>query len=314
VLLVVGLFAWLATACTPQGEPYATADAVDTVVLTRDEPVAARRLAWSLDTPGSGPMGVGIGVAAVTDGGLPATGVELDVVRDVGPVLFTAGRATTIHGTVSGPCTVGCEGEVVVVVHALPGAVAATAPVSVRLVARVEAALGGADPAGFVAAASLEQAGEPMAVPVVASSTVAGSERLRAGDEDGVTVPLRLRVDPAALESDRAWPLVGRIHVTLPGTASDDPDASGAYGSIVVAGAEHGLEWDTIAADWLAACPRSGPCDLPIRLVLYLAPGWDTETSGEPPELDAAWSVEARLEAFDGRAVPPDAVVLTLAP
>jgi hypothetical protein len=128
---------------------------------------------------------------------------------------------------------------------------------------------------------------------------------------------LVLRVDPAVLTDPLSFPLVGRIVTEIETTGqSYHPNAHftsvtiGTHEPVMLVG-----ENPPIDRDWLSQCEPNSPCEVRIKLESEYDAVFNSEDSDPenpaPGYVELLWSVDARLEAFDGRVLPTDALSLT---
>jgi hypothetical protein len=152
------------------------------------------------------------------------------------------------------------------------------------------------------------------------TSVVASVERaFRVSDvERRAHDQVRLRVGSAALGEPLAFPLVGRITIWVETAgASDHPNA---HSTTIAIGEDIRYmvveDQYPIDIDLLSRCEPSTDCEITISMdseydAMLNSEDFDPEDP-KPGFVELRWFVEARLEAFDGRALPEDAVVLSV--
>jgi hypothetical protein len=124
---------------------------------------------------------------------------------------------------------------------------------------------------------------------------------------------LVILVDADVLKAPLAYPLVGTVTMSIETTdASDHPNAH--LTSATVGDEEIYLmgEEPPRTIDLLAQCDAGRPCEIPVTLTS------DYDASLNSPDFDPAnappgfvalsWRVEVRIEAFDGRTLPAEAI------
>lgn len=138
---------------------------------------------------------------------------------------------------------------------------------------------------------------------------------------------IELRIDAATLTGPLEFPLVGRLSVRMVSeAASRNPYAFNAavafQGGDLVYGNPDGPPIDH---DWLAHCKPREVCIVKIELGSEYqswlnapepgpnaSPDAPVPTETQPGFVKLRWTVEAVLEAFDGRSLPPDGLVLSV--
>jgi hypothetical protein len=138
-------------------------------------------------------------------------------------------------------------------------------------------------------------------------------------DDPSESRHIELQIDGTALTDPLEFPLVGRLSIRIVSeAASGNPYASNA--TVAIQGGEALFvdpDAPPIDLDWLAHCQPRADCvvriDLGSEYQSWLnAPDPDPKASPDAPEPTEArpgfvtlhWTVEAVLEAFDGRALP----------
>ena len=297
----LALLAGVASIATSQAAPTAMATTTEEITLDALHPVAATRVAWSIDLAGASSGQAWFKASASTDGdGLPR-GVELILVPE-GP-LAAEGTGSSSRQIMIGGCQVTCGGQATVVVRAQPEAFDSDVPLVVSLETYAMAALE-SDAEAAAATVTVEQRRDMGIVHAPSAIETGTGGELRAHSDRPGVVRLDLVVDPDAIDRDRGWPLVGRIEVAVNAEGVNRPWFTGTLDGLeegVVV--EHGVP---VVVDWLGGCPADGECRMPLELVV--TPAFDEE--GRQIELRASWSAQVRLEAFDGRVLPADGLAI----
>lgn len=158
----------------------------------------------------------------------------------------------------------------------------------------------------------------PNSLAIASGSIEVGSDALEKQQR------LSLAVDDSALTGPLAFPLVGRFAVSfVVEDASGNPSAAQVTVSTRDGSDPMYLEAEVIPTDidWLGRCQAGVDCVVPLDITVLYDPSMnapypdDPETDPSPTEsapgyVRLAWTVEARLEAFDGRTLPTDALTL----
>ncbi len=144
-------------------------------------------------------------------------------------------------------------------------------------------------------------------------------------DDPSASRRVKLSVPAAALAGPLAFPLVGRLTVRVePEAASDNRYAWDSTVSLE-GGETESIQPDRpLDSDWLAKCQAGTDCvvtlDLAAEYQAWLnAPVEDADLNADAPEptetrpgfVRLHWTMEAVLQAFDGRSLPTDGMTLT---
>ena len=303
---VMGVVTAIASMATSQSAPGVSTDTTATVTLTADAPVAVRHITWSADLGASTTsdirMTAHVSLPAAGDDAfaVPAEGVLLTLIPDddsSGAPDDWEGSGQAYRSLVrTTPCGHWCSGGARLIVRAIDHFAAGAPPLALVVTAAIRAVTVSDETA---AAASAAIAIDPDASFDGSPSTAKASMTtvVRVGKADEKTIRLMAVIKAAALDDPVAWPLVARLLVS---EEQLEPDSNPEdWGGLVQVG---GGEGTYIAADavfdrdLLGECRAHHRCELPLRLTT---------------EYDVRWTVEVRLEAFDGRMLPADAVSVT---
>jgi hypothetical protein len=327
------IVAGLASMATSQSTPMVSSEIESEFHLTTEQPVAVRHFTITIVADDSEIDQVRIGasverrrqsdeVPELADD--PA--IDLTMLPDERRgVIDTSGEALAGRSlNVTGRCQAGCTQ-------------------GVTLIARLRPASGLAELDGVMAVGVYVNAGydEPtvdteVTVAEDLDRRVDGAAPTMAATIDGtITVAtndpiasrrIELAVPAAALADPLAFPLVGRLTVRVePEAASDDRYAWNSTVSIE-GGETEFIQSDgpPIDSDWLAKCQAGTDCvvtiDLAAEYQAWLnAPVGDADLDADAPEptetrpgfVRLHWTIEAVLQAFDGRRLPTDGMTLT---
>ncbi len=330
--LALLIVAGLATMATSQGAPTASAEFETDLHLTRDAPVVVRHVDLKV-TPGQDHIESVTFSASIWERTSPdsnefvdSSNARLSIVPDATDI------AIPVSADFMSPafdltllCKAGCEFGVTLVVRLAPDAPDA---VDVNLSASVFASdtyREGDDQSMDTSISLIEDVGAridgaPQGQLTVATGTIeVGTLHL----EERRTIDLTAA--GAALDGPLTFPLVGRLSVRVAvESASGNPSAARA--TVTTRDAEFPTYLDdsqnTVDLDWLAHCVAGKDCTVPVDLEVIYDPSMnapisdDPDSEAEPTEstpgfVRLTWTIEARLEALDGRTLPADALVLT---
>ena len=277
-----------------------TGEATTDLRLTPADPVATYRVDWSIDLGALQPMDAVLGAAVYADR-VRAEDIEVVLLQDGAamPEVGLSGAGATLA---TEDCAPTCSGAARIVVHAPPDAFDGDRPIEASLEAWALTAFpSDSDTSGSLVGVDLAPDDGFAVAPSVATAAAEGALAVKS-DRPGV-VQFVVRVSPEALPGPPAWPMVGRLEVTtrLPVPAPDSRYMAELRGLPDEAWVQ---DRESTSVDLLAGCPERGVCDIPLELVVEAFPG----ENGELAELDLTWEVDVRLEAFDGRELPDDAV------
>jgi hypothetical protein len=296
------------------------------VRLTRDQPVVTRHLLYDVTnrdpTVTSVTMNADVSTVEIQNGinvavapgnveftlapDPPATGVRsADEEFGSGPL----GHALDLTEA----CSRGCHGGVTAIIRLTGGAAAPGSDIHLRVDlwastdhegGSVDADLALRSEDGF------KVVGQPSSLVVTTQRTI------RVGTVEGSAhVEFTLRISPEALRAPLEFPLVGRVITSVTTiAASGDVNAHQTWVS-VGAGSQRllGDDFQPFDVDWLKQCQPAAPCEVIIGLASDYDPMMNSEDfdPADPAArgfVELRWSVEARLEAFDGRALPEGAL------
>ena len=327
MLVVAGL----ATMATSQGSPTASAEFEAELHLTEDAPVAVRRLDFTIAEGDDDISSVTFTASVwerIEEGAnelRASSKVRLSLIADEADV-----EIPIEQGFISPSldftelCATACEHGVTLVARLAPGA-PHTAEILLDASIFVSGDYREGDDQSMDTSISLV---EDVAARIDGSapslvSTASGSLEVRSDVlESRRTIVLAVGGD--ALRGPLAFPLVGALSVGfVVESASGNPAAAQVTVSTAGTGDPMYLEVDAvpITIDWLRRCDVGVDCVVPIDIAVTYDPFMNAPVDGvpdgdaEPTEaapgfVRVKWTVEARLEAFDGRALPADAMTL----
>jgi hypothetical protein len=321
--LLVMIAAGLATLATSQAPASSSTDHEETIRLTAAQPVAARHLSFQVDSRDPGVSSVHLLVEAWTKEDqegmevlVPPPNLQVSLIPDepanhvssddemfeppaldLTDLCLPACRngATTILRLTGDPPQKGLDVEFHVSLVAMSDDFDRTS-------LDVDLALGSDADRRFD--------GDPPTVVARTERTFrVGNDQVRARHQ------VHLRVVPEVLEGPLAFPLVGRLITGIETTrASGHPNA---HNTSITVGDEMRFavteDQRPFDFDWLSHCKPSTACEITISLDAEYDSTMnsdDFEPNDDPGFVEIRWFVEARLEAFDGRALPKGALLL----
>ena len=121
-----------------------------------------------------------------------------------------------------------------------------------------------------------------------------------------------LTVDGDGLDAPLAFPLVGHLTMSV-AVESATIRSIGDEFTFAMGLPSQVVHFDTgrspIDVDWLAFCEPGKDCVIPLEIGAKFHAPADSESL--PGYVRFAWTLEVTLEAFDGRTLPADVLVLT---
>ncbi|MEI7744685.1 MAG: hypothetical protein WCK58_13170 [Chloroflexota bacterium] len=318
----MGLVTAVACMATSQSEPAVYADTEAHVTLTAGTPVIVRHVTWSLDmaTSRAGTVELttrveedAVGEDAVGDPNWPlppVVGVLISLIPDDGSSGLESPSdvvdwGPTTRVVTAGGCQGWCSGGARLVLRLASPSKAVDDPMPLLLTAAVRATgLGGPAPSAATVTVRIDPDSSLDGSPSLSRDVAKGTMHLTPKSDEQVA-HLTVKVSKEALDEPLAWPLVLRLFVTV------DPAYSGAaedgqYAYVAIDGRDEGIDvpiGTPLDLDLLGACDANRTCGIPVKLWL----GWNVRGGA-----DVHWTVEARLEAFDGRVLPDEAVQVTV--
>ncbi len=331
--LAMLVVAGLATMATSKGAPTVSAEFETDLHLTKDAPVAVRHLDFKV-TPGQDHVesvtftaGIWERIKAGSNEFIASSNARLSIIPDATGVEIPFDEALLSPAfDLTALCREGCGHGMTLVVRLAPDAPDA---VDVNLEATTFASDSyreGDDQSMDTVISMAEDVdaridGSPPGLLTVATGSI---EVGTLDPEERRTI--ELAVDGAALKGPLAFPLVGHLSVrVIAESASGNPYAAQATIATRDAAYPAYLDGDgnPVDIDWLARCVAGTDCTVPLDIEVTYDPsmnaptGDDSDPEVEPTEsmpefVRLTWTIEARLEAFDGRTLPANPLVLTV--
>ena len=331
--LTVLVVAGLASMATSKGQPTVSTDFEAELHLTKASPVAVRHLDFTV-TPGTDHIESVTFIAdasehAKADGSEylePSVNARLSIIPDETDTDLPADWRYLGQGIdLTQLCASGCKHGVTLVVRLAPDA---PDSLDVVLSASVIASDGyreGDDQSMDTAISLIENVDARIdGSPPSLLATVSGTIEVGTNQPDARST-ITLTVDKAALKGTLAFPLVGRMTVNMVSdAASGHPYANRIELSWRDDEEPIYLSGDAVPMDldWLSRCQTGTDCTVTLDInssyeAWLNAPESDeSDPDAEPTEstpgfVRMAWTVDVILEAFDGRRLPANALVLT---